>query len=193
MRISARMSRRIIGGASLAAAAILVPVAALASSAAPTASSASARTAAPARADTPACTSAHTDIWYAQPGDGTAGAIYYQLEFTNIGRATCSFYGYPGVSADGPRGGEVGRPATHSGGRLLVVLAPGQTAHVVLRVTDAGAICAHPENATALRVYAPGQLASMVFGFSSQGCPGTSVLHVDSIHPGTGVPGYTIS
>ncbi len=76
---------------------------------------------------------------------------------------------------------------------LLVVLAPGQTAHVVLRVTDAGAICSHPVNATALRVYAPGQFASKVFEFSSQGCPGTSVLHVDSNHPGTGVPGYTIS
>ena len=87
----------------------------------------------------------------------------------------------------------MGRPASHTGSRLLVDLAPGATAHVVLKVTDAGAICGHPQNASVLRIYAPGQTASKLLGFATQGCPGRSVLPADSIHPGTGVPGYTIS
>jgi hypothetical protein len=183
MKLTTRLSRKLVAGASLAAAAVLLPTAALASSSAP---------AAPAAPAVPRCTSSHTQVWYGLPGDGAAGSSFYQLEFTNIGHSTCSFFGYPGVSADGPGGHEVGLPATHSGGKLLVVLAPGETAHVVLRVTDAGAICAHPHNAVALRIFAPGQTASEILGFDSQGCLGTSVLHVDSIHAGTGVPGFTI-
>lgn len=186
MKLTSTLSRRVIAGASLAAAAILLPTAALAASAGPAAVSAASQPA------IPGCTSNNTDVWYAVPGDGTAGSSYYQLEFSNVGHTTCSLFGYPGVSADSANGPEVGQPATHSGGRVLAVLAPGDTAHVVLRVVDAGAVCAHPKNAVALRIYAPGQTASKVLGFDSQGCPGTSVLHVDSIHPGTGIPGYTI-
>jgi Protein of unknown function (DUF4232) len=175
-------TRRIATGISVAAAAILLPTAALASSASP---------AAPARPTAPACTASATEVWYGEPGDGAAGSSFFQLEFTNIGHSTCSFFGYPGVSADNIHGHIVGKPATHSGGRVLAVLTPGATAHVVLRVVDAGAICSHPLNASALRIFAPGQRASEIIGLATQGCPGTSVLHVDSIHPGTGIPGFT--
>jgi hypothetical protein len=184
MKRPVSLSRRLAVGASLAAAAILLPTAALAASGSP---------AAPARAAIPFCSSPNTDVWYGLPGNGAAGSSYYQLEFTNIGHTTCRFFGYPGVSADNIHGAQVGKPATHSGGRIEVVLAPGETAHVVLRVTDAGAVCLHPQNASVLKIYAPEQTASEILGFPSQGCPGKSVLHVDSIHAGTGVPGYTNS
>jgi len=183
MKVTTRLSRRIAAGVSLAAAAILLPTAALA------ASSAAGAKASPA---IPGCTSTSTRVWYAEPGDGTLGSVYYQLEFSNVGHATCSLYGYPGVSADNIHGTQVGKPATHGGGRVLAVLAPGQTAHVVLRVVDAGAVCAHPQNASGLKIYAPGQTAWEFIGLATQGCPGKSVLHVDSVHPGAGIPGYTI-
>jgi Protein of unknown function (DUF4232) len=179
------LRRRLIAGASLAAAAVLLPTAALAASGSP---------AAPARAaNVPFCSSAHTDVWYGLPGNGAAGSSYYELEFTNIGHTTCQFFGFPGVSADNVSGVRVGKPATHTGGRLEVVLTPGETAHVVLRVVDAGAVCLHPKNTSVLKIYAPEQTAFEILGFASQGCTGRSVLQVDSIHPGTGVPGYTNS
>ena len=189
MNVTSALSRRVVAGVSLAAAAILLPTAALAASSSPAAPATTSAAATPA---VPGCTSAHTDVWYAVPGDGTAGSSFFQLEFSNVGHTTCSLFGYPGVSADAVGGAEVGLPATHSGGRLLVVLAPGETAHVVLRVVDAGAVCTHPKNAVVLRIFAPGQTASEVLGFDSQGCPGKSVLHVDSVHPGVGIPGFTI-
>jgi Protein of unknown function (DUF4232) len=176
------LSRRFAVGASITAAAILLPTAALAASSGP---------AAPARAAAPDCTSSQTRVWYGLPSDGTLMASYYQLEFSNISHSTCSFYGYPGVSAINVHGNQVGKPATHSGGRLSVVLSPDQTAHVVLRIAVAGAICEHPQNATVLKVYAPNQRAATYLGLASQGCPGVSVLHVDSIHPGAGIPVYT--
>lgn len=189
MNVTSTLGRRVVAGASLAAAAILLPTAALAASSSPGAPAARSAAAQPA---VPGCTSAHTLVWYGLPGDGAAGSSYYQLEFSNVGHTTCSLFGYPGVSADAVGGAQVGLPATHSGGRVLAVLAPGQTAHVVLRVVDAGAVCAHPKKAVALRIFAPGQTASEILGFDSEGCPGKSVLHVDSVHPGTGIPGFTI-
>ncbi len=176
------LTRRLAVGASIAAAAILLPTAALA---------ASSGLAAPARAAAPDCTSSQTRVWYGLPSEGTLMASYFQLEFSNISHSTCSFYGYPGVSAINVQGHRVGKPATHGGGRLNVVLSPGQTAHVVLRIAVAGLICTHPQNASVLQVYAPNQRAFTLLGLASQGCPGVSVLHVDSIHPGTGIPAYT--
>lgn len=182
MNLSIRLSRRIVAGASLAAAAVLLPTAALASSAASGSSAHPAAT----------CSSSVTRVWYGLPSDGAAGSSFFQIEISNIGHSTCSFFGYPGVSALDIHGHQVGLPATHSGGRLLVTLAPGGTTHFVLRVVDAGIVCAHPVNATVLRVFPPGQTHAQILGFPSQGCPGKSVLSVDSVHPGTGIPGFTI-
>jgi len=184
MKLTPRFSRRFAAGLSLAAAAVLLPTAALAASGA---------AAAKAHPAVPACRSSATDIWYGLPGNGTAGSSYYQLEFTNVGHATCSFFGFPGVSADNIHGAQVGKPARRTGHRHLALLTPGETAHVVLRVIDAGAVCAHPINASVLKIYAPGQTAFTILGFATQGCHGRSVLIVDSIHPGTGVPDYTTS
>ena len=79
----------------------------------------------PSRPSVPACISTHTRVWYGVPGDGATGHIFFQLQFSNIGHSTCSFFGYPGVSAVGSHGNQVGQPASHSGTRLTVTLAPG--------------------------------------------------------------------
>jgi hypothetical protein len=71
------------------------------------------------------------------------GGTYYTLEFTNVSARVCSLYGYPVVSAyagDQVGGTQVGSTAARdtSVRPRPVTLAPGQTAHSVLRVTRSG-------------------------------------------------------
>lgn len=182
MKLTTRLSRRAGVGISIASAAILLPAAALAAPAA---------TGAPGNPAVAGCTSVHTRVWYGLPGEGTAGHMYFQLQFSNIGHSKCSFFGYPGVSALNAHGHQVGKPATHSGPKLTVTLAPGATGHVVLAVTDANAVCAHPLKAVMLRVFPPGQFHAQRVRFRSLGCAGKSVLHVDAVHRRAGVPGFS--
>src|SRR5258708_25414097 len=88
----------------------------------------------------PGCRSANTRVWYGLPGDGAAGHIFYQLQFSNIGHSACTFFGYPGVSALDIHGHQVGKPATHTGAKLPLTLAPGTTAHLGLEVPTASAV-----------------------------------------------------
>jgi Protein of unknown function (DUF4232) len=182
MKITTPLSKRLAAGIGLVSAAILLPTVALASPAAPSRPSAA-----------PGCTSVHTRVWYGLPGEGAAGHIFYQLQFSNIGHSTCTFFGYPGVSALDSHGHQVGLPATHSGAKLTVTLAPGATAHVVLGVTDAGAVCTHPVNAALLRVFPPGQFHAQLVEFPSEACRGKSLLHVDAMHPRAGIPRFSTS
>ncbi len=184
MKLTIRAGRRLATGLGLAAAAVLLPAAALAMP------GSSSELAHPAVAR---CFSANTRVWIGQPGDGAAGSSYFQLEFSNIGHAACTFYGYPGVSAVNTTGKQIGRPATHGGAKFLITVAPGETAHVVLRATDAGAVCTHPVNTVLLNVYPPGQFSSQLVSFQWQGCAGKSVLSVDAMHARAGIPGYSIS
>ena len=185
MHLTTRLGRRIALGLGLAGTAILLPTAALASSGH---SGAAARTAA-----APACTSNHTRVWWGAPGDGASGHIFFPLQFSNIGQSTCTLFGYPGVSALDSNGHQVGLPATHSGAKQLVTLAPGATAHVILAVTQAGLVCSSPVDAASLKVFAPGQTHAELVPLATQACPGKSVLHVDAMHPRAGIPGVTNS
>ncbi len=185
MSLTSRMGRRLAAGIGLATAAVLLPVAALASSAAPVASDAASQA-------TPACHSAQTRIWYGLPADNATGHSYFQLQISNIGHSACTFFGFPGVSALNSHGNQVGRPATRYGHRISVTLQPGDTAHVVLVVVNASLVCSHPVQATELRVFPPGQFAAQSTPLATRACPGKSVLSVDSVHSGAGIPGFTI-
>jgi len=182
MRLTPRL-RRVVITASIATAAILLPAVALASSAGTTTA---ANTAAVHR-----CYQSELRAWLAIPGSGAAGSVYYELELSNVSAQTCTLYGYPGVSAVDRNGHLVGVPATHGGTKQLITLRPGATAHVLLAVTDPGAVCAHPVSASQLRVYAPGQFVSHLVPFSVQVCPSTATLHVDAVHPSAGIPFYS--
>ncbi len=184
MSLTSRLGRRLAVGLGLATAAVLLPAAALASSAAPVASDAASQAS--------ACHSAQTRVWYGLPADNATGHSFIQVQISNIGHSTCTFFGFPGVSALNSHGNQVGRPATHYGHRISVTLQAGDTAHVVLVITNASLKCSHPVQATELRVFPPGQFAAQAVPLATRACPGKSVLAVDSVHSGAGIPGFTI-
>lgn len=142
------------------------------------------------------CSASQTEIWLGDgSGGGTAGTIFYPLEFSNISHRTCSLLGYPGVSVVSATNKQIGKPATRQSGHAsTVTLKPGATAHALLGIHDAGAICGHPASAHGLKVYAPGErTATTIETFAFGACSGKSVLAIQPVHSGTGVPGYTTS
>jgi Protein of unknown function (DUF4232) len=154
---------------------------------------ASARTARQAAA--PNCTPSNTQVWLGLGlGGGTAGSTYYPLEFSNVGHHACALRGFPGVSAYGATGTQVGPAASRMGGHHgTVTLAPGATAHAILRITDWGALCSTEVVAGGLKVFAPGETRSEPVPFSFGACAHRGVLSVGPVRAGVGIPGYTTS
>ena len=129
--------------------------------------------------------------------EGAAGSVYQNIDFTNIGSAACSLYGYPGVAIGaGTPFSQVGAAATRStaASPALVTLSPGQTANALLRVVQAGnfpsATCS-PKGTTSLQIYPPNQTTAIYLSFNSTGCTSTAVniLTIGVVQPGTGSNG----
>jgi hypothetical protein len=73
-------------------------------------------------------------------GGAAAGTAYYPILFTNVSAATCTLYGFPGVSFTGETYQvQVGPAATrnHSSPEAVVTLAPGAVASALIAVVDA--------------------------------------------------------
>ena len=190
MKLTPHRTRRVIAATALASAAILLPAVALASS--------GTGSAATIAAAITRCPRAHLTSWIGLPGNGAAGSTYYQLEISNISGTTCTLYGFPGVSAIGPNGKQLGSAAGRNHVHIphVVTLAPHQTAHVLLQITNVSnfpvAAC-QPATADQLRVFAPGDYTAMTFPFSFRACAkrGPVYLHVSTTIAGTGIPGYS--
>jgi Protein of unknown function (DUF4232) len=130
---------------------------------------------------------------------------YYTLEFTNVSARTCSLYGYPEVSAyagSAVTGTQIGSAASYDPAvrPRPVTLAPGATAHSVLRVTGPGqfqpAACARV-TAPELRVLLPDQGVRIQPAFvpiTLPACskPGPEFLSVQAIQPRPGIPGFAL-
>ena len=143
----------------------------------------------------PACTAGDLGAWVAvSQGNGAAGSIYFPLQFTNLSRHACAMRGFPGVSAIDRNGHQLGSPASwdHVVPARTVVLAPGATAHTILRYSDVAVSSApgcHPTFGTfELRVYPPGQRAATYAAFDLQACShaGPVYLGVEPLQPGVG-------
>ncbi len=143
----------------------------------------------------PACTAGDLGAWVAiTQGNGAAGSIYYPLQLTNLSRHACAMRGFPGVSALDRDGHQLGSPASRD--RVVparaVILAPGATAHAILRYSDATVTTApgcHPTfSMFELRVYPPGQYSATYAAFGLQACsrPGPVYLSVGPVLPGVG-------
>ena len=99
-----------------------------------------------------ACAASGLEAWLGAAGADRidvgvshVGGTYYTLEFTNVSHQACRLYGYPEVSAyqDSQVAGENEADRSQIGGPAVrdpsvrpqpVMLAPGATAHAVLRV-----------------------------------------------------------
>ena len=137
------------------------------------------------------------------PPPDARGGTYYTLEFTNVSHRACSLYGYPEVSAytgqPDRTGGQIGSAAIRdtSVRPEPVMLAPGATAHAVLRVEVTGGTepvgCAQV-TAEELRVTLPRQGRSAFVPVHIPVCSGRghASLSVQAIQARPGVPGYAM-
>jgi hypothetical protein len=142
-----------------------------------------------------ACTAGDLGAWVAvTQGNGTAGSSYWPLQFTNLSRHSCAMRGFPGVSAVNRSGHQLGSPAgrDHVIPVRTVILAPGATAHAILRygdVTISTAPGCHPTfSAYELRIYPPNQYRATYAAFDFEVCShaGPVYLDVGPVQPGVG-------
>ena len=179
-----RTARRITAVIAAASAAGLI--AASASAAASSGAVLASDTARTTAVAVPACTAADLGAWVAvDQGNGAAGSIYYPLQFTNLSRHACAMRGFPGVSAIDRNGHQLGSPAgwSHVIPSRTVVLAPGATAHTILRYSDVEVSSApgcHPTFGTfELRVYPPGQYHATYAAFDFEVCSHAGPVYMD--------------
>jgi hypothetical protein len=190
MHINRRMARRIAAATAATCAAIMLPAAALAAPAHPGSAS--------APAALPRCTAGELTTWVGIPGDGSAGHVNFQLELSNTGGPTCTLFGFPGVTATGRNGHQLGSAAIRNASHQsqLVVLPRGGTAHVELAIADITVFSrpsCHPATATGLRVIAPGGFVSHTVPMTFRACSkhGPDYLSVSTTISGTGIPNFS--
>jgi hypothetical protein len=123
----------------------------------------------------PKCTTTGLVVWLNTNGDGAAGTIFFELQLTNLSGHTCTLRGFPGVSAVGLGGGQLGSPAAHDSGTPLhtVTLANGDTATATVGIAQAANFPAStcvPKTAAGLRVFPPNTTTSKIAPFPFRAC-----------------------
>jgi hypothetical protein len=109
--------------------------------------------------------------------EGAAGTIYVSLRFTDKGSAPCVIQGFPGVSyVGGDKGVQVGPAAEREGTKgAPVTLAPGAVASApvgMVQVLNYDEAVCRPTPTRGIRVYPPGDTASVFVPLSGTGCAG---------------------
>jgi hypothetical protein len=126
---------------------------------------------------TPRCTTAELTASLGEAGAG-AGSVFRSLIFTNTGSRPCELRGFPGVSyVAGDDGHQVGPAAEMAGERGAEVrIGVGGTAAAQLRLADVAnydaAVCM-PTPVRGLRIYPPGDTASLFVPMDGTGCTAT--------------------
>ena len=172
MNITSRSWRR-IAAASAACCAILLPSMALAARNAPPPTHPSAHAAA-----TPACQTPGLVIWLDTNGNGTAGSVFYNLQFTNLSGHACALNGFPFIHAIGLSGQLTGRRAAFTSATpRAVTLTKGATATAVLQLVDVGNFppsrC-KPKTAAGFEVFPPNQTRAKIVPFPFGACSNTN-------------------
>jgi hypothetical protein len=161
----------------------------------------------------PACAASGLEAWLgaaatdrAGTGLSHGGGTYYTLEFTNVAHQTCRLYGYPEVSAyqastvtgqNPAAGSQVGSAAVRdtSVRPQPVMLAPGATAHAVLRVVltastpPAGCTQVTAEE-LGITLPTQGRPAFVPAHITFCSAKGSVSLSVQAIQARPGIPGY---
>ena len=122
---------------------------------------------------------------------GTAGATYQSVVFTNTGGAPCTLRGYPGVSFVDASGARIGKPSSQAPGKVkTVTLAPSGQASATLKQPDSGAFprsSCHQKTANRLKVYPPGQKVALFANDTAQVCStGAGRSEISPVAPGSG-------
>jgi hypothetical protein len=182
--------------AAAVSAAVVLPTIALAASGSAAAPSQTAAHTTAVASGSGRCLRSQLVAWLGWPRDGFSNEQnFYDLEISNISSRPCTLYGYPGVSAVTASGKQIGSGASRDGGfEALVTLVPDGTAHATLFIDYKGDFRASqcdPTVASGVRVYAPGDYASMVVPFSFPACAkrGAPFLGISTTVTGTGIPG----
>jgi hypothetical protein len=130
-------------------------------------------------------------------GSAAAGTAFYEILFTNDSAATCTLYGFPGVSFTGETYAvQVGPAATRNPASKpsLVTLAPGAVASAQISVVDAQNYSPGPcglTTASGILVYPPNLTTSVGLPFNGYTCVHKKyhVLSVDAVVTGPGTGG----
>ena len=196
MMSSPRRARQAMAGAAAVCAALLA--AACGSVGAPGAAPTSTVTVTATGAGTPApaatpgpCATTALRVTLASQEGAAAGHLYRTLDFTNISGASCTLYGYPGISfVTGVGGQQIGAAASRSpASKRLVVLAPGKTAHAQMDLVD---VLNFPPSKCAattahwIKVYPPNQFSATYVRWTAMVCskPTTVYLFAAPVRPG---------
>jgi Protein of unknown function (DUF4232) len=126
-------------------------------------------------------------------GQGYAGGTYQVIDFTNTSGASCTLYGYPGVSlVSGPPYAQIGLAAKRTTTTAVkqITLAPGATANAVVQIVDAlnfpTSTCG-PVKSTNIRVFPPNQTISVYLPYASYGCSkSVQTLFIAAVQAGSG-------
>ena len=139
----------------------------------------------------PRCSSGQLAVWVnIDSANGAAGSIYYNLDFTNTSGTTCHLYGYPGVTAVGSNGGQLGDAAArNSAAPASYVSIPADgSAHAILRYVDVVATSSDckPVSAAFLKVLPPGDTGARHAFFDLPSCTakGYTYLQIERVQPG---------
>jgi hypothetical protein len=138
-----------------------------------------------------ACATSALKVTLGSPS-GYAGGVYQTIVFTNTSGASCSLYGYPGVSlVSGPPYNQIGLAAQRSSTVPVkqITLAAGASANAVVQIVDAlnfpSASCS-PTQAAYLRVYPPNQTAAVYLADSSEACSEpVQTLYISAVQAGS--------
>jgi hypothetical protein len=124
--------------------------------------------------------------------NGYAGGVDVTIGFTNTSSATCTLYGYPGVSLVSSSQAQIGLSAKRvtSVPVKLVTLAAGAAASASVQIADAlnypTSTCV-PVKAAYLRIFPPNQTASVLLANTSQTCSKpVQTLLVTAVQAGSG-------
>ena len=144
----------------------------------------------------PPCQSSGIDDWLDTNGNGTAGTIFYHLEFTNLSGHACTLQGFPFVFAVNLAGHQIGNRAVlnHAFPANSVTVGSGATIHAVLGIVATGnyppSAC-KPVTAAGLEVFAPTGInevgRTVPFPFSAcstRGSHAPNFLNVTPVQPG---------
>lgn len=138
----------------------------------------------------PRCRSSQLTVTLGR-GGVAAGTSYQQIDFRNVGAATCTLYGYPSLIflSHALHAGRPAKSLNVTGDTVQVVsVAPGQTAHASMGVETAmnfPTTTCRPATTTKIRIALPGEPAGWTFMQTNMICTrGPSSTLITPFAPG---------